>query len=185
MSLRLPTPGALAALAALLLSTAAAPARARLPCLPGPAAFAVSDTLGFRPAGTPPASARPADADSFNYSPAIQFFDSTGHEPLVVSPPVKLKYQTESEWLRAPMGDNLLDHPDAWESDHPRRAQVHGGLTETGEVRQSIVPIKRCHSNDIVQLKAGGIFRNDIVIAGGVPGRGDKQDTFGARAVYG
>src|SRR2546430_10985268 len=130
MSLRLPTPGALAALAALLLSTVAAPARARLPSLPGPAAFAVSDTLGFRPAGTPPASARPADADSFNYSPAIQFFDSTGHEPLVVSPPVKLKYQTESEWLRAPMGDNLLDHPDAWESDHPRRAQVFEAVVD-------------------------------------------------------
>ena len=123
--LHLPTLGRPALLAAMLVSTALAPpARASLPCTPAAAPFAVSDTLAFRPAGTAPASARPADADSFNYAPAIQFFDSTGHEPLVVSPPVKLKYQTETEWLRAPMGDNLLDHPDAWESEHPRHAQV-------------------------------------------------------------
>src|SRR5258708_31623658 len=99
MSLRLPAPGVLAALAAMLLSTAAAPARASLPCPPGPAVFAGSDTLAFRPAGTPPVSASPAAADSFNYAPTIQFFDSTGHQPLVVSPPVNLKYHTETDWL--------------------------------------------------------------------------------------
>src|SRR5207244_3997266 len=88
----------LTALPAFLASPAGGAARASLPCPPGPAAVAVSDTLAFRPAGTPPDSARPAAADSFNYAPTIQFFDSTGHEPLVVSPPVKLKYQTETEW---------------------------------------------------------------------------------------
>src|ERR1051326_3140348 len=67
---------------------------------------------------------RPAWHDTFNHTPGTHFFGSPGPEPLVVSPPVKLKYQTETEWLRAPMGDNLLDHPDAWESEHPRHAQV-------------------------------------------------------------
>ena len=112
-----------ALLASTLLSAATGPA---LACLQGASAangFAVRDSLEFRPAGATTPILRSVDDDSLSYMPSIQFFDSTGHEPLVVSPPVKLNFQTETEWLAAPMGDHLLDHPEAWDYDHPRRAE--------------------------------------------------------------
>ena len=65
-----------------------------------------------------------AASDTLTFHPAPFFFDSTGHEPLSVTPPERVTNETESEWLRAPMGDHLLDHPDPWSSDHPRRAQA-------------------------------------------------------------
>jgi len=70
----------------------------------GPAAAATTDTLTFRP--------------SLQY----EYWDSTGHEPLSVAP-VRVNYQGETEWLRAPMGDHLLDHPDPWNANHPGRSQ--------------------------------------------------------------
>ena len=103
----------LAALATTLLVAASGPARADWPA--GPAAVSVRDTMTFHPAGP--------SADTLSYTPAIQFFDSTGHEPLVVSPPVKLEYQPDTELLRAPMGDHLLDHPEAWDRDHHRHSE--------------------------------------------------------------
>ena len=82
-----------ALLAAALAAAVAGPARAH----------ETSDTLTFRP--------------SIQY----QYWDSTGHEPLSV-PPVRVDYQGETEWLKAPMGDHLLDHPDTWTSNHAGRA---------------------------------------------------------------
>jgi hypothetical protein len=51
-------------------------------------------------------------SDTLSFHPSLQYeyWDSTGHEPLSVAP-VRVNYETETEWLRAPMGDNLLDHP--------------------------------------------------------------------------
>jgi hypothetical protein len=43
----------------------------------------------------------------------VPFFDSTGHEPRITTT-VPVESETEAEWLRAPMGDRLLDHPDPW-----------------------------------------------------------------------
>jgi hypothetical protein len=111
---------ALALLATTLLAAAAGPARAGAPA---PDALAARDTLTFRPAGTPDGPAPAGNPDTLTFRPSIQFFDSTGHEPLVVSPPVKLERQTETEWLRAPIGDHLLDHPDAWEHEHHKHGE--------------------------------------------------------------
>ncbi len=52
----------------------------------------------------------------------VPFFDSTGHEPRVGAP-VEVESESEAEWLRAPMGDQLLDHPDPWNANHPVRSQ--------------------------------------------------------------
>ena len=66
-------------------------------------------------AGAAPAHAA---ADS-TYTPSpsfkmpVPFFDSTGHEPRITST-ISVGSETEAEWLRAPMGDRLLDHPDPW-----------------------------------------------------------------------
>ncbi len=119
-SLRLPT---FALLAAMLLSAATGPAHARAPGVSAADAFAVRDSLTFRPAGTTTPMPRSVTDDSLSYTPSIQFFDSTGHEPLVVFPPVKLNFQTETEWLAAPMGDHLLDHPDAWDHEQHGHAE--------------------------------------------------------------
>ncbi len=52
----------------------------------------------------------------------IPFFVSTGHEPRV-NTPVQVESESEAEWLRAPMGEHLLDHPDPWNAHHPARSQ--------------------------------------------------------------
>ena len=83
-------------------------------CASGAGAAATSDTLSFRP--------------------AYDVFDSTGHEPLVVAPPVRLAKQSEAEWLRAPVGDLLLDHPDAWNSEHRRRGEDVGTVIDYNRV---------------------------------------------------
>ena len=111
-----------ALLAAALLAAAAGLARARQPGVPAAGTVAVRDTLTFRPSGTP-MSTRPISSDTLSFSPSLQFFDSTGYEPIITSPPVRLDSQRETEWLRAPIGDHLLDHPDAWNSDHPKRGE--------------------------------------------------------------
>ena len=81
----------------------------------------------------PVAIARPDPAtaaltsDTLTFHPSMQFEyrDSTGHEPLSVAP-VRVRNENESEWLRAPMGDNLLDHPDPWLADHHGRSHDLG-----------------------------------------------------------
>lgn len=64
--------------------------------------------------GAPAPSAR---RDTLIFRPISGFFDSTGHEP-DFDDEVHLGPWHENEWLRAPMGDHLLDHPDTWESHH-------------------------------------------------------------------
>lgn len=62
---------------------------------------APSDTMVFRPLDEPGAGA-----------------DSLGHE-VTVSATFRVGDNGESEWLRAPIGDHLLTHPDQWRSrDH-------------------------------------------------------------------
>ena len=51
----------------------------------------------------------------------VPFFDSTGHEPRIIAP-VRVESEDEAEWLRAPLGDHLLDHPDPWNANHPEHA---------------------------------------------------------------
>ncbi len=80
------------------------------------------DTLTFRPAPTSTAG-QGAASDSGAFRPSYQFFDSTGHEPLRIPSAVRLEFEGEAQWLRAPIGDHLLDHPDPWTAGHPRRAQ--------------------------------------------------------------
>lgn len=108
-------------LAALSLATAFAwPARAQ----------AHRDTLRFRPYD--PAPGRPAEARPEAHAndslaarrAAAAFFDSTGHEPLALpSYMVRIDHDREDQWLRAPVGDGLLDHPDPWNDEHPRHSQ--------------------------------------------------------------
>lgn len=63
------------------------------------------------------APARAAADSTYTPSPSfkmpVPFFDSTGHEPRITTT-VPVESETEAEWLRAPMGDRLLDHPDPW-----------------------------------------------------------------------
>ncbi len=77
----------------------------------------------------PPASAAadtaPAPAsrvDTLRFRPSIHFFDSTGHEPSLADDELPVQPQ-EASWLRAPMGDHLLDHPDPWSAKEPMRTQ--------------------------------------------------------------
>jgi hypothetical protein len=72
-----------------------------------------------------PAHALTSDTLSFHPSMQFEYWDSTGHEPLSVAP-VRVNNENETEWLRAPMGDNLLDHPDPWMSGHHGRSQDLG-----------------------------------------------------------
>jgi hypothetical protein len=85
------------------------------------AAAAALLTLAF----AAPAHALASDTLSFQPSMQFEYWDSTGHEPLSVAP-VRVNYENETEWLRAPMGDNLLDHPDPWMSGHHGRSQDLG-----------------------------------------------------------
>lgn len=123
---------AFAVLAMTLAVLSAGPARAGR--APGAAAdpFAAHDSLTFRP--VPPSG--PTAPDSVAYTPAIQFFDSTGHEPLVTSPPVQLDYETEPQLLRAPMGDHLLDSPDAWFNAHHQRDEDFDVVLDYNRVDQ-------------------------------------------------
>lgn len=118
----------LAVLAAALLAAAPVRAVAHESSAPAAEALAASDTLPARPAAPQVAPSHPITSDTLSFRPSLQFFDSTGHEPLVIAPTVRLKSETETEWLRAPMGDHLLDHPDAWESDHPSRGDHLEGV---------------------------------------------------------
>jgi hypothetical protein len=67
----------------------------------------------------PPAPRGPR-VDTLRFRPSIHFFDSTGHEPALEEHPPEGS-ALESTWLRAPMGDQLLDHPDPWNAEHPAR----------------------------------------------------------------
>ena len=75
-------------------------------------------------AGLPRAAQAAADS---TYTPApsfkvpVPFFDSTGHEPQIAET-IPVESETEAEWLRAPMGDRLLDHPEPWSAHHPYRS---------------------------------------------------------------
>lgn len=114
-------PLAFAMIAAALLAASPGPAHALWPQDAG--ALAVRDTLAFRPAGVPTIPHSISASDTLSFRPTPGFFDSTGHEPLRIAPPVRLDNQSETEWLRPPMGDHLLDHPDPWNADHPRHSQ--------------------------------------------------------------
>src|SRR5206468_1982445 len=122
---RTPAPSSGAAMAVWLLIAAclsvsgALPAGAHEPPLGSSAADA-----GAAWRSTVPPRLLAVASDTLTFTPSLQsmVFDSTGHEPLTV-PTVRVSYQTESEWLRAPMGDHLLDHPDPWIADHPSRSQ--------------------------------------------------------------
>src|SRR5262249_16918033 len=63
-------------------------------------------------------------SDTLTFRPSLQYeyWDSVGAEPLSVAP-VRIDYETETSWLKAPMGDELLDHPDPWMSTHHGRSQ--------------------------------------------------------------
>src|SRR5262249_2596608 len=71
-------------------------------------------------------SAAEPTSDTLTFRPAYDFFDSTGHEPLTMAPPERLSRQSEEEWLRAPVGDLLLDHPDTWASEHHHHGEDLG-----------------------------------------------------------
>jgi hypothetical protein len=60
---------------------------------------AVPDSIVFAPEPAEPDSARPGDSAFFRLLPG-----------------------DEGDWRRAPYGDDLLTHPDAWRSRHPSRA---------------------------------------------------------------
>ena len=122
------------AIGAILLLAATASARAHERPLHEYAA-AVRDTLTFRPAPSS-AAAQPMSTDSMSFRPNYQFFDSTGHEPTIRSASVRIASQGESEWLRAPMGDHLLDHPDPWTANHPRHGQDLGMTVDYNRVDQ-------------------------------------------------
>jgi len=112
-----------ASLAALALAIAV-PARAHEP--PLSLGFA-GEAAAWRALGAPAPGSIALTSDTLSFQPSLQFeyWDSTGHEPLDVAP-VRVSYQSETEWLRAPMGDQLLDHPGPWMSLHHGRSQVLG-----------------------------------------------------------
>ena len=73
--------------------------------------------------GTARARAAVTAAMDSGYTPSpsfrvpYPFFDSTGHEPRITAT-IPLESESEAEWLRAPMGDHLLDHPEPWSAHH-------------------------------------------------------------------
>ncbi len=77
--------------------------------------------------GTARARAAVTAAMDSGYTPSpsfrvpYPFFDSTGHEPRITAT-IPLESESEAEWLRAPMGDHLLDHPEPWSAHHPSRS---------------------------------------------------------------
>ena len=97
----------------------------------------VHEAAAWRGAGVPASSpivalpsapstyALASDTLSFHPSLQYEYWDSTGHEPLSVAP-VRVNYETETEWLRAPMGDNLLDQPEPWMTGHHGRSRDLG-----------------------------------------------------------
>jgi hypothetical protein len=124
---------AIALLAATFLAVAAGPALASRSPLSRLNALEQRDSLTFRPV----APSGPNAADSLAYTPTLQFFDSTGHEPIVTSPPVRVDYQSnETQLLRAPMGDHLLDNPDTWDSQHHRRGEHFDVVVDYNRVDQ-------------------------------------------------
>lgn len=120
-------PYLLAVLAATLLAGTAARVSAHTAREPGRAAKVQRDTLRLRPldsrTSAPDARGLEARDTTISSKPIGAFFDSTGHEPPVIASPVRLAYTPDSEWLRAPVGDGLLDHPDPWNERHPSRWQ--------------------------------------------------------------
>ncbi len=101
-----------------------------LACGPLHAAKAGNAPAGERPlerpalaaADTGAAPARVTRVDTLRFRPSLHFFDSTGHEPQL--PEQELPVQAaEATWLRAPMGDHLLDPPDPWSAEEPMRTQ--------------------------------------------------------------
>ena len=74
-------------------------------------------------AAAAPDSVAPATrSDTLRFRPISEFFDSTGHEPMYETS-VHVGPWSETEWLRAPMGDHLLDHPDTWSSERRENTQ--------------------------------------------------------------
>lgn len=63
-------------------------------------------------------SSATAAPDTMTFSPVDWPVDSAGAEPHDLAS-VTVHERSESEWLRAPFGDNLLTHPDPWRSVHP------------------------------------------------------------------
>jgi len=105
--------GLLAALAGARPSAPPASAAA----LPERSHVAAADTVA------PAMPAAPASrSDTLRFRPSIHFFDSTGHEP-DLDPDVVMEFESETSWLKAPMGDHLLDHPDLWSTHHHWRSQ--------------------------------------------------------------
>ena len=78
-------------------------------------AAAAADSSPVTPSGS--------HSDTLRFRPISEFFDSTGHEPAFEDHTVHMGPWSDSEWLRAPMGDHLLDHPDTWSSEHRNRSQ--------------------------------------------------------------
>ena len=111
-TLRPISPVLLVLLVAASLSATNTPVSARTPRL----AFAAA-------ADTSPGTPSAPRSDTLRFRPIEEFFDSTGHEPWMVDHSVHMGPWSESEWLRAPMGDHLLDHPDTWGSQRHNRPQ--------------------------------------------------------------
>src|SRR5262249_4883902 len=98
--------------------------------------------LGLVAGAAVPTAAAATTSDTLTFRPSLQFeyWDSTGHEPLEVAP-VRVTYQGETEWLRAPMGDRLLDHPDPWIANHHGRShdvEMVGDYNRSDLVRYGI-----------------------------------------------
>ena len=115
--------------AALLAAALAAPGRAHEgPLSPGIAHGSAAWRSLAAPAwGALPPGSVAMTSDTLTFRPSLQYeyWDSTGHEPLEVAP-VRVGYEAETAWLRAPMGDQLLDHPDPWMSLHHGRSSMLG-----------------------------------------------------------
>jgi len=103
----------------------ASPAAAHSP--PATDAWLREGPLGLRPLAA-------ATSDTLTFHPAYEVFDSTGHEPLVLAPAERLSRQSETEWLRAPVGDLLLDHPDEWSSERHHHGEDLGGVLDYNRV---------------------------------------------------
>jgi hypothetical protein len=113
--------------AALLAIAIAAPVHAHEPPLSfgftrGAAAWRSFGAPGAPGAAAPGLLALTSDTLTFRPSLQYEYWDSTGHEPLDVEP-VRVIEESETSWLRAPMGDHLLDHPEPWMSLHRGRSQ--------------------------------------------------------------
>ncbi|MFN8589549.1 MAG: BamA/TamA family outer membrane protein [Candidatus Eisenbacteria bacterium] len=89
-----------------------------------PFAFAIAALALIAPLAAPARAAEATPADTMVFRPLDE--DSAqapaGRDGVTLSASIRVGSNTESQWLKAPVGDNMLTHPDEWRAIHGDKA---------------------------------------------------------------